>query len=161
MPLDITVDILNAGSGVVSVHGSLTLGSNLKMVEGQVQQLIEEGVQKLVLDLTDCQYADSAGLGFLIHTYGLVSARGCRAMRTSRRAWASYRRAGRLGAGAEARSGRGLSGNWFLVKIQGVGHGRGGMSSSRESVLDRWWPLLVILFGLIFVSVLVSFKPVT
>jgi anti-sigma B factor antagonist len=76
MPLDITVDILNAGSGVVSIHGSLTLGSNLKMVEGQVQQLIEEGVQKLVLDLTDCQYADSAGLGFLIHTYGLVSQRG-------------------------------------------------------------------------------------
>jgi hypothetical protein len=35
------------------------------------------------------------------------------------------------------------------------------MSSARESVLDRWWPLLVILFGLIFVSVLVSFKPVT
>jgi hypothetical protein len=34
------------------------------------------------------------------------------------------------------------------------------MSSSRESVLDRWWPVLVILFGLIFVSVLVSFKPV-
>jgi hypothetical protein len=34
------------------------------------------------------------------------------------------------------------------------------MSSSRELVLDRWWPLLVILFGLIFVSVLVSFKPV-
>jgi len=34
------------------------------------------------------------------------------------------------------------------------------MSSSRESVLDRWWPLLVILFGLIFVGVLVSFKPV-
>jgi hypothetical protein len=34
------------------------------------------------------------------------------------------------------------------------------MSSSRESVLDRWWPLLVILFGLIFVCVLVSFKPV-
>jgi hypothetical protein len=33
------------------------------------------------------------------------------------------------------------------------------MSSSRDSVLDRWWPGLVILFGLIFVSVLVSFKP--
>jgi hypothetical protein len=25
--------------------------------------------------------------------------------------------------------------------------------------LDRWFPLLVILFGLIFVSILVSFKP--
>ena len=31
----------------------------------------------------------------------------------------------------------------------------------KDSWLDRWWPLLVILFGLIFVSVLVSFKPVT
>jgi anti-sigma B factor antagonist len=76
MALDITVDTLNAASAVVAIHGSLTLGSNLKMVEGQVQQLIEEGVRKLVLDLTDCQYSDSAGLGFLIHTYGLVSARG-------------------------------------------------------------------------------------
>jgi len=37
------------------------------------------------------------------------------------------------------------------------------MSSSSESVswLDRWWPLLVILFGLIFVTVLVTFKPTT
>ena len=35
------------------------------------------------------------------------------------------------------------------------------MSSSGESVswVDRWWPLLVILFGLLFVSILVSFKP--
>ncbi len=36
------------------------------------------------------------------------------------------------------------------------------MSSSHESEpwLDTWWPFLVILFGLIFVSILVSFKPV-
>lgn len=35
------------------------------------------------------------------------------------------------------------------------------MSSSAQSgsTLDRWWPLLLILFGVIFVSVLVSFKP--
>lgn len=35
------------------------------------------------------------------------------------------------------------------------------MSSSENSGfwLDRWWPLLVILFGVIFVSILVSFKP--
>jgi hypothetical protein len=25
--------------------------------------------------------------------------------------------------------------------------------------MDRWWPLLVILFGVLFVSVLVCFKP--
>jgi hypothetical protein len=35
------------------------------------------------------------------------------------------------------------------------------MSSSSESVswLDRWWSLLVILYGVIFVSILVSFSP--
>ncbi len=32
-------------------------------------------------------------------------------------------------------------------------------SSASESWLERWWPLLVILFGVIFVSVVVSFSP--
>lgn len=32
-------------------------------------------------------------------------------------------------------------------------------SSSSESWLDRWFPLLVIIFGLLFVTLLVSFKP--
>jgi hypothetical protein len=29
----------------------------------------------------------------------------------------------------------------------------------KEFWLDTWWPLLVILFGILFVSILVSFKP--
>ena len=35
------------------------------------------------------------------------------------------------------------------------------MSSSSESEawVERWWPLLVITFGLIFVTVLVNFSP--
>lgn len=35
------------------------------------------------------------------------------------------------------------------------------MSSSHktESWLDRWFPLLVIAFGLLFLTLLVSFKP--
>jgi hypothetical protein len=37
------------------------------------------------------------------------------------------------------------------------------MSASHERGfwLDRWWPLFVILFGVTFVSILVSFKPTT
>ena len=37
------------------------------------------------------------------------------------------------------------------------------MSSSekREYWLDQWWPLFVIVFGILFVSILVSWKPVT
>jgi len=33
------------------------------------------------------------------------------------------------------------------------------MSASNEPWVDRWWPLLVILFGVLFVSILVTFKP--
>ncbi len=33
------------------------------------------------------------------------------------------------------------------------------VGSEREWWFDRWFPLLVILFGLLFVSILVSFKP--
>ncbi len=32
-------------------------------------------------------------------------------------------------------------------------------AEEKEVWLDRWWQLLVILFGIIFVSILVSFKP--
>jgi hypothetical protein len=32
-------------------------------------------------------------------------------------------------------------------------------SSASESWLDRWWPLLLILFGIIFVTVLTHFSP--
>jgi hypothetical protein len=37
------------------------------------------------------------------------------------------------------------------------------MSSSSESGswLESWWPLLVILYGVLFVSILVSFHPTT
>jgi hypothetical protein len=34
-------------------------------------------------------------------------------------------------------------------------------SSKSGSWLENWWPLLVILYGVLFVSILVSFKPTT
>jgi hypothetical protein len=35
------------------------------------------------------------------------------------------------------------------------------MSASGEGKwIDRWWPLFLILFGVLFVAVLVSFAPV-
>jgi hypothetical protein len=33
------------------------------------------------------------------------------------------------------------------------------MSLTRESWVDRWWTVLVILFGVLFVAVLVTFHP--
>jgi len=75
MLLEMTIDRLDPVTAAVIINGSLTLGTNLKMMEAQVRQLIIDGVDRLVLDLTDCPYSDSAGLGFLIHTYGLIGER--------------------------------------------------------------------------------------
>ena len=76
MHLDMAVDRLDPGSAVVMLNGALTLGTNLKIVDTNVQQLIEEGVRRMVLDMTNCSYSDSAGLGFLVHAYGLMTERG-------------------------------------------------------------------------------------
>jgi len=75
MALDATVERLNDVSAIVTVRGPLSLGTNLKIVDTQLQQLIDEGVVRLVLDLTASPYADSSGLGVLIHTYGLIRAK--------------------------------------------------------------------------------------
>jgi len=32
-------------------------------------------------------------------------------------------------------------------------------SNTKESWLDRWWPLLVILYGVLFVTILDNFAP--
>lgn len=58
--------------------------------------------------------------------------------------------------------GRGLSGLRFSFRIgMCVQEEMMSLASEREPWVDRWWPLLVICFGLVFVSVLVTFKPGT
>jgi anti-anti-sigma factor len=76
MALDVTIEKLNDVSAVVTLSGPLSLGTNLKILDTQLQQLIEEGVVRLILDMTACPYADSSGLGVMVHTYGLTEAKG-------------------------------------------------------------------------------------
>ena len=76
MILEMTIDRLDPVTAVVIIDGSLTLGSNLKALDAEVRRLITDGVDRLVLDLSGCVYSDSGGLGFLIHTYGLIAERG-------------------------------------------------------------------------------------
>ena len=72
MTLQTSIERIHADTAVVTLVGSLTLGMNLKMADGQIQTLVEEGVSRMVLDLTAVPYMDSAGLGTLVHTNGLV-----------------------------------------------------------------------------------------
>ena len=73
MLLTATTDRLTGATAVVTLSGSLTLGSSLKAAEAQVQTVIAEGVSKMVIDLSSVDLIDSAGLGLLVFTYGLLS----------------------------------------------------------------------------------------
>jgi anti-sigma B factor antagonist len=75
MSLQTSIDRIHPETAVITFVGNLTLGMNLKMVDGQIQGLVEEGVSRMVLDLTAVPYIDSAGLGMLVHTRGLMRQR--------------------------------------------------------------------------------------
>jgi anti-sigma B factor antagonist len=75
MPLEVSIDQIDGKTAVVSLNGSLTLGTNLKIADLRVQQLVSEGYTRMVLDLTNCPYCDSAGLGMLINLYGILQSK--------------------------------------------------------------------------------------
>ncbi len=76
MSLHIDVLELDACSAVAKVEGASILGMNLKFADGQLRGLIEKGVIRLVLDLTGVTFCDSAGLGAIVHTFGLGKDKG-------------------------------------------------------------------------------------
>lgn len=76
MPVTASIDKRPDGSAVVVLSGQITLGSSLSMVESQVRSVINDGVSKVVFDLTDVGFLDSAGLGMLVYVYGSLAAKG-------------------------------------------------------------------------------------
>jgi anti-anti-sigma factor len=75
MDLEAATQRIDPATAIVTISGALRLSGDLSPVNTLLQQLIAGGVTHLVLDLTSCPYVDSAGLGTLLHTYGLLSQR--------------------------------------------------------------------------------------
>jgi anti-sigma B factor antagonist len=72
------VDIQKPGPGVAVARftGALTLGTSLHAADAQLQKTIKDGAGKLVLDLAEVPYMDSAGLGTLVQAAGLARQQG-------------------------------------------------------------------------------------
>ncbi len=66
MPLDATFAQLPDQTVEVTLNGTMTLGSSLKMLESQIRSAINEGARHVVLNMESLTYMDSAGLGFLV-----------------------------------------------------------------------------------------------
>ena len=70
-----TIEQFPEGKAIIEVSGPLTLGASLKLLDSQIQNYIAGEVRDLLLDISRVEYVDSAGLGMLVHTYGLLKAK--------------------------------------------------------------------------------------
>jgi anti-sigma B factor antagonist len=61
---------------VLDLKGRVTLGESDELLKDKVNSLINQGQKKLVLNLADVPYIDSAGLGEIVRTYTTVSRQG-------------------------------------------------------------------------------------
>jgi anti-sigma B factor antagonist len=61
---------------VLDVKGRITMGEGDEMLKDKVNSLVNQGHKKIVLNLAEVPYIDSAGLGEVVRTYTTVSRQG-------------------------------------------------------------------------------------
>lgn len=61
---------------IVDMNGKMTLGEGDELLRDKVNSLIQQGQKKIVLNLAEVPYIDSAGLGEIVRTYTTVSRQG-------------------------------------------------------------------------------------
>ena len=68
------IDERKVGSVVIlDMKGKMTLGDGDELLRKKVASLVEKGDKKIILNLGDVPYIDSAGLGEIVRTYTTVS----------------------------------------------------------------------------------------
>jgi anti-sigma B factor antagonist len=61
---------------LLDLKGKITLGEGDELLKDKVNSLVNQGHKKIVLNLADVPYIDSAGLGEVVRTYTTVSRQG-------------------------------------------------------------------------------------
>ena len=61
---------------VLEISGTLHLGNTLIRTETAVKRMVEDGVRRLIVDLSGLNYIDSAGIGMLIGCAGAMDQAG-------------------------------------------------------------------------------------
>ncbi|HKR25806.1 MAG TPA: STAS domain-containing protein [Acidobacteriaceae bacterium] len=76
MPLDTTIESLSDRAAIINLSGSMTARSPLKNLEMQIEETMAQGVVHLILDVSNVDFVDSAGLGVLVHAYNKLRQKG-------------------------------------------------------------------------------------
>ena len=61
---------------ILDLKGKITLGEGDELLKDKVNSLVNQGHKKIILNLADVPYVDSAGLGEVVRTYTTVSRQG-------------------------------------------------------------------------------------
>jgi anti-sigma B factor antagonist len=61
---------------VLDLKGKITLGEGDELLKDKINSLVNQGFNKLLLNLEGVPYIDSAGLGEIVRTYTTVSRQG-------------------------------------------------------------------------------------
>jgi anti-sigma B factor antagonist len=72
------VERKNGDVVVLDMKGKITLGEGDELLKDKVNSLVNQGQKKIVLNLAEVPYIDSAGLGEIVRTYTTVSRQGGR-----------------------------------------------------------------------------------
>jgi anti-sigma B factor antagonist len=74
---DMQIDERKVGDvTILDLKGKMTLGDGDEVLRTKINGLIQAGAKKMVLNLGDVPYIDSAGLGEVVRTYTTVSRQG-------------------------------------------------------------------------------------
>jgi len=61
------------GVTILDLNGKMLIGEGDEMLREKINSLVENGHQKIVLNLAEVPYVDSAGLGEIVRCYTTVS----------------------------------------------------------------------------------------
>lgn len=61
---------------ILDLRGKVTLGEGDELLKDKVNSLVNQGRKKMILNLENVPYIDSAGLGEIVRTYTTVSRQG-------------------------------------------------------------------------------------
>ena len=61
---------------ILDLKGKITLGEGDELLKDKVNSVVNQGHRKIVLNLAEVPYLDSAGLGEVVRTYTTVSRQG-------------------------------------------------------------------------------------
>jgi len=66
----------SSGVTILALSGRITLGEESNQLRSHIKEMLAEGAKRLVLDLGEVSYIDSAGLGTLVAGYTSSQSQG-------------------------------------------------------------------------------------